>query len=205
MAGLEALMVDVDGVVLRPRPGGWAARMETDLGLAYATLAEHFFAPHWADVVMGRADLHARLAPVLAAHAPHLDCATLTAYWFANDADLDEALLADLAAVRAGGVALHLATVQEHRRAAYLWETLGLRERFDALHHSAAYGCGKPDGAFFETVAARTGFAPDGMLLLDDRPDNVAAARAAGWRAALWDGSRRLREVLRDEGIVDVL
>ena len=42
--------------------------------------------------------------------------------------------------VRRTGVELHLVTVQEHRRAAYLWHDLGLRERFDGLHHSAAVG-----------------------------------------------------------------
>lgn len=196
MTALKALMVDVDGVVITPRPGGWAARMEADLGLSYAVLAEHFFKPHWDDVVMGRADLHERLAPVLAEHAPHLTADQLAAYWFAKDAQLDEILLADLSELRATGVAMHLATVQEHRRAAYLWETLGLRDRFDALHHSAAYGCGKPDRAFFDAVAARTGFAPAELLLLDDRLENVEAARAAGWRAALWDGTERLAQVI---------
>lgn len=189
-------MVDVDGVVILPRPGGWAAEMEADLGLSDAVLAEHFFKPHWDDVVMGRADLHDGLAPVLAEHAPHLLPETLTAYWFAKDAQLDETLLADLAALRATGVALHLATVQEHRRAAYLWERLALRDRFDAMHYAADLGCGKPDPAFFAKVAERTGFAPAGMLLLDDKPENVEAARAAGWRAALWDGTERLAQVI---------
>jgi putative hydrolase of the HAD superfamily len=196
MSRLKALMVDVDGVIVRPRPGGWAVDMEADLGLSYAALAKHFFAVHWDDVAMGRADLHERLAPVLATVAPHLSCERLTAYWFEKDAQLDAGLLDDLAARRAAGLALHLATVQEHRRAAYLWETLGLRDRFDAMHHSAAYGCGKPDPAFFTGVAERTGFAPGEMLLLDDRAENVAAARAAGWRGALWDGTARLAQVL---------
>jgi putative hydrolase of the HAD superfamily len=189
-------MVDVDGVVIVPRPGGWAARMEADLGLSYATLAEHFFTPHWEDVVLGRADLHERLAPMLAEHAPHLSCDALTTYWFEQDAQLDTQLLADLAALRGSGVAVHLATVQEHRRAAYLWETLGFRERFDARHYAADLGCAKPDPAFFAAITERAGFAPQELLLLDDRADNVEAARAAGWRGALWDGTERLDAVL---------
>jgi putative hydrolase of the HAD superfamily len=69
---VRALMLDVDGVLITPRPGGWAVDMEADLGLSRAALAEHFFAVHWDDVVMGRAGLHERLAPVLANIAPHL-------------------------------------------------------------------------------------------------------------------------------------
>lgn len=196
MAPLKALMVDVDGVVIIPPADGWAATLEADLGLSPVLLQQAFFAPHWTDVVLGRADLHERLAPVLAAHAPHLSCDELTAYWFAKDAQTDDQLLADLAQLRARGVALHLATVQEHRRARHLWEALGFRERFDAIHYAADLGVKKPDPAFFAAVAARTGFAPAEMLLLDDKLANVEAARAAGWRGALWDGTARLEAVL---------
>jgi putative hydrolase of the HAD superfamily len=193
---LRCLMVDVDGVVVVPRPGGWAADMECDLGLSVATLQAHFFKPHWDDVANGRATLHDRLAPVLAEHAPHLTSQALVAYWFAKDAQLDQALLADLADLRAGGVQLHLATVQEHERAAYLWDALRLRDRFDAIHYSAALGCGKPDPAFFAAVEARTGLGPADLMLVDDKANNVEAARAAGWGGVLWDGTRRLAEVL---------
>ena len=39
MTALKALMLDVDGVLITPRPGGWAVDMEADLGLARAALA----------------------------------------------------------------------------------------------------------------------------------------------------------------------
>lgn len=192
----RVLMLDVDGVLIQARPGGWTVDMEADLGLSRAALAEHFFAVHWDDVVMGRANLHERLAPVLAQIAPHLTSQKLAAYWFAKDAIVDQQLLEDLADMRASGVALHLATVQEHLRADYLWTILGFRERFDALHYAADLGCGKPDPAFFARVGERTGLAPGEMLLIDDKAENVEAAREAGWGAALWDGTERLAEVL---------
>ena len=192
----RVLMLDVDGVLIQARPGGWTVDMEADLGLSRAALAEHFFAVHWDDVVMGRANLHERLAPVLAQIAPHLTSQKLAAYWFAKDAIVDQQLLEDLADMRASGVALHLATVQEHLRADYLWTILGFRERFDALHYAADLGCGKPDPAFFARVGERTGFAPGEMLLIDVKAENIEAAREAGWGAALWDGTERLAEVL---------
>lgn len=194
---LKALMVDVDGVVVR-HPDGlrWDHEMEADLGLATADLQRHFFEPHFEDVILGRADLHDRLSPVLAAIAPHLSVERLTRYWFEKDAHLDHSLLADLAAARASGLALHLATVQEHRRADYLWNGLALKDRFDAIHYAADYGCRKPQPEFFEAVAARTGFSPHEMLLIDDSVRNVGAARACGWGGVLWDGSKRLAEVL---------
>ncbi len=197
MTRLKALMVDVDGVVIRPRPGGWAADMEAELGLSPQALQEHFFRPHWNDVVLGRAGLHERLAPVLAQHAPHLTSQAVAAYWFEKDAGLDDILLADLAALRADGVELHLATIQEHERAAYIWDELGLRDRFDAMHYAADLGCKKTDTCFYSLVEARTGLRAAELALLDDTAANVDAARAAGWGAALWTGDARLATVLQ--------
>jgi putative hydrolase of the HAD superfamily len=191
-------MIDVDGVVVTPPPGGWAANLKADLGLSPAVLNAQFFRPHWDDVVLGRAGLHERLAPVLAEHAPHLTSQALAAYWFEKDAQLDEDLLADLAACRKGGLEAHLATVQEHERAAYLWETLGLRDRFDAMHYAADLGAKKLDPAFYAAVEARTGFAGHELLLIDDTAANVEAARAVGWRGVVWTGRDRLADLLRD-------
>jgi putative hydrolase of the HAD superfamily len=193
---LKALMVDVDGVIITSRPGGWAVGIERDLGVSIALLQDHFFGPHWPDVMLGRAGLHERLGPVLARHAPHLTSQALADYWFARDALLDEALLADLAALRATGLPIHLATVQEHERARYLWETLGFRDRFDALHYAADLGAAKPDPAFYAAIEARTGLAGADLLLLDDRLANVEAARIAGWKGALWDGTASLADTL---------
>ncbi len=189
-------MVDVDGVIVIPGRGGWAANLEADLGLSPTALQTHFFAPHWTDIVLGQAGLHERLAPVLARIAPHLTSQQLAAYWFERDAQLDARLLEDLAVVRATGIELHLATVQEHLRADHLWTALGLRQRFDAMHYAADLGARKSDPAFYAAVEARTGFAPAELLLIDDTPANIEAARAAGWGARLWTGEARLADLL---------
>lgn len=193
---MKALMVDVDGVLIVPRLGGWAADLEADLGVSKADLADQFFAVHWEDVVLGKAGLHQRLGPVLARFAPHLTSHQLAAYWFAKDSVVDYQLLDDLALVRASGVQVHLATVQEHERAAYLWNTLRFRDDFGAMHYAADLGATKSDPAFYAAVEARTGFAAADLVLIDDTLTNVGAARAAGWRAALWTGGARLADLL---------
>jgi putative hydrolase of the HAD superfamily len=194
-------MVDVDGVIVRPdgqRPDKrrWDADLKRDLGLEPADLQAAFFTPHWPDIVHGRADLYDRLRPALATLAPTVSAEALVDYWFRWDSALDHALLADLAALRARGTAMHLATVQEHHRARYLWETLALKERFDAIHYSAAYGVGKPEPAFFEAVAAKTGYAPETLVLIDDSERNVEGARRAGWHANLWTAETTLAACL---------
>lgn len=199
---MTTLMLDVDGVLVHPAyPGGWAERLEIDLGVSRADLDRAFFTPHWQDVVLGRADLHERLAPVLADIAPYLTPEQLTQYWFAKDARLDQVLLDDLAELRARGVSMHLATLQEHRRARHLWETLGFRDRFDAIHYAADLGTAKPDPAFFREIEARTGLASADLVLIDDRISNVQAARDCGWRAILWSTPSRLNRALAEQGV----
>lgn len=193
---VRTLMIDVDGVVIRHPEGlRWDHDIEADLGIDPAKLQSAFFAVHWPEVIIGQAGLHERLALALADFAPHLTPETLTDYWFSKDAHLDQGFLAQLAALD-GRYGLHLATVQEHLRADYLWNELALKDHFAAIHYAADYGCGKPDPAFFEAVAARTGHAPRELLLIDDSPRNVDAARACGWRAGLWDGTQTVAEVI---------
>jgi putative hydrolase of the HAD superfamily len=145
-------MLDVDGVVVRHPDGRpWTTGLQTELGIDPALLASEFFDVHFDEVLLGHADLIERLDRVL----PTLGAVTaneLVAYWFSQDSTLDEQLLADLGAARSQGLQLHLATLQEHRRARFLWEQLGLREHFDAMHYSAALSATKSDPRFYSAV-----------------------------------------------------
>lgn len=197
----RAIMVDVDGVLIaHPHAAGWTATLERDLGIAPAALQRAFFAPHWDDVVHGRAALRSRLAPVLAALAPSVGYERFVSYWFDNDAHVNHALLAELARLRADGAELHLATVQEHERARYLWELLDFRRHFDGMHYAAALGCSKPDARFYRLVEEATGLDPAAIFFIDDKPANVAGARDCGWTAALWTGAETLHALIARHG-----
>lgn len=190
-------MVDVDGVLVRGRPEDgqhWSAELAADLGLQPDDLQRAFFAVHWDEIVVGRAQLMDRLPPVLARIAPHLTADRLLAYWFTKDARLDRRLLADLAALRARGLQVHLVTNQEHLRAQHLMQVLGLARHVDGFHYSAELGTRKPEAAFFRTVAARLRLAPADLLLIDDTLENVQAAAALGWRSLHWTGEATLAE-----------
>ena len=199
---IKTLMVDVDGViVVHSQPGGWSANLGRDLGLESGLLQERFFQPHFADIVHGRAPLRDRLTTVLAEIAPHITADELIEYWFSHDATLNHALLEELAEMRSQGLALHLATVQEHERARYLWETLRLCDHFDTMHYAADLGHAKPAAEFYRAIEARTDLRGDEIFFIDDNAGNVEGAIACGWHAALWTGSERLASLMVDAGL----
>ncbi len=193
----KVLMVDVDGVIVRhPHPEGWAANLERDLGLSKKALQEGFFRRHWGDVVHGRASLRDRLEASLAVIAPHLSAETLISYWFANDAFIDKDLYEQLSHLRSVGVEMHLATVQEHERAAYTWDVMALKSLFSAIHYAAEIGICKPHHEFYKEISRRV--SAERIFFIDDSAPNVKAARDCGWRAELWEPGASLADLFPD-------
>jgi epoxide hydrolase-like predicted phosphatase len=77
-----------------------------------------------------------------------------------------------------------------------------IRERFPFFAHfddyilSYEHGVMKPDAAIYEIVERRSGQKGVGILYLDDRPENVAAAEQRGWRAVLHETPEKTREIV---------
>lgn len=186
---IKALMVDVDGVLVDGRPEDgrhWHTSVEEDLGFTSDALHEQFFAPYWENIVLGRAGLMEHLMPALQKIAPHVSPAEFVSYWFERDSRLVSPFLAELSLFRSAGIRVYLATNQEHLRAAYLMEKLGLAEHVDGIFYSARLGAKKPDVKFFAKVQAAVGLCGEEMLLVDDSRQNVEAALKAGWQALHW-------------------
>lgn len=182
-------MVDVDGVLIRGRPSDgkpWATSIEVDLGIAREELHREFFKPHWSKIVIGKGGLQEHLEPVLQRIAPKISYEEFVTYWFENDALLNLELLEELRQSRLSGTKVYLVTNQEHMRATYLMDRIGLRDHCDGIFYSAAVGSKKPEGAFFEKVAALAGLPPEQLALIDDTAENVIAARTSGWNAVEW-------------------
>jgi putative hydrolase of the HAD superfamily len=98
--------------------------------------------------------------------------------------------------VRAGGVPCYLASNQDQHRASYMQERLGYPELLDGAFYSCALGAAKPDPGYFVGVLGRLGLPAEQVLLVDDNPDNVAAARGLGLAAEVWS-YREEPDVLR--------
>ncbi|MGV0819572.1 HAD-IA family hydrolase [Martelella sp. AMO21009] len=193
----KCLMLDVDGVVISGPDGqSWARDIKRDLGIDPDMLEEHFFIPHWPEIVAGRKALRDVLEECLPVLASPVTPDDFMAYWFERDSAIDHDVLAACDRLRARGTRIFLATNQEHLRAEYLMAQLKLSDRVDGIVYSAAIGAKKPDPAFFEAAEAKSGFARADHVLVDDQLKNVEAARAHGWRAFHWTGGEDLEALI---------
>ena len=73
---------------------------------------------------------------------------------------------------------------------------------FDALVFSGDQGIVKPDRRIYDLTASVLAAEPARLLFFDDRADNVAGARAAGWRAEVWAGTEVARAMLCGHGLL---
>lgn len=196
---MQTIMMDVDGVLVGGRPpdgGHLFTDLEVDLGVSLATLQRDFFAPRWPAIVTGKNALLPELAEVLAVIAPQIPAQTLIDYWFRNDSRIDQTVLTDMAALRASGHRVYLATNQEHMRARYLMEEMGLGRHVHGIFYSAAIGHRKPSEQFYQHIQETLAAPPQDITLVDDTEENVIAARARGWNAIHWRANMSLLDEL---------
>ena len=84
-------------------------------------------------------------------------------------------------------IRLYLATNQDHSRAQFLWQSLGLKDIFEDMFYSARFGRTKAHKKFYEMAEERMPSSDLPPLFFDDTPKVVDAARKHGWEAVLFD------------------
>lgn len=196
---MQTIMMDVDGVLVSGRPKDGAdlfTDLEADLGISALTLQREFFKPRWPEIITGRKALLPELSEFLTDIASAVSAQTLIDYWFENDSRLVEAVVDDMAKLRAQGFRVYLATNQEHMRATYLMEAMGLARHVDGIFYSAAIGHRKPSRPFYQHIQDTLGGSAEDITLVDDTEDNVTAAREQGWNAIHWRADMSLLDEL---------
>jgi FMN hydrolase / 5-amino-6-(5-phospho-D-ribitylamino)uracil phosphatase len=76
-----------------------------------------------------------------------------------------------------------------------------LQGRFERIIASCHLGVRKPERGFFDRLVDELGVAADEVCFVDDRHDNVEAARQAGLRAHRFTGASALRGWLADHDV----
>lgn len=107
-----------------------------------------------------------------------------------------------LRALRASGVPAHALSnfgVGSFDLAQQHYEFLN---EFDVPFISGRLKVTKPSAEIYRIVEERTGLPPSALLFADDRPDNIAAAKARGWQTHLFDAPAPFANRLVAEGLL---
>lgn len=72
----------------------------------------------------------------------------------------------------------------------------------DKLHVAAEFGAKKPDPEVYRRLVARHGIEPRAAIMIDDKPENVTGAEAAGLLGHRYQGFDGLKERMKSIGLV---
>ncbi|MGW5263848.1 HAD-IA family hydrolase [Microbispora sp. NPDC004025] len=194
----DAVLCDFDGVV-KFQDAEQQAEAERAYGVEPGTVARvtggsALVVPALTGLVT-REEWLASAVPVLAelVGSP-ARASALTADWLAARTWADEEVLALLTRARAR-VPVVLVSNATSELAAHLRE-LELHDAFDHVVSSYDVGVAKPDPRIFEIAAGRAGVPAPRCLFVDDRTENVDAARALGMTGVVYRTPADLAEAL---------
>lgn len=185
MMGIACIAWDFDGVLndsIRDGRFLWADTVSEDIGHNIEAFLDDLFKTDFAEVVTDKVDL-LDLVEVWAkreGYAP--GAAHFLDYWFRKDALADPEMLRIMDEVAAIGIRQVIATNNERRRSDYIEHQMGFGNRTERLFSSGRLGVAKPDPAFFRCIEEALDLSGEQLLLVDDTPKNVEAARTLGWQ-----------------------
>lgn len=193
---ITTVLWDADGVLQDATPG-WIDRLIAIGGPEFpraCMVAER-------GPLAGDGSFEHAIADLVSTLGLGVDPGDVTAIW--TQIDLFPACLDLVAQVRSAGTRCVLATnQQDHRFAAML--ALGYATTMDALYPSCQLRVAKPDPGYFRAILAAEGIPAAQALFIDDREDNVAAAREVGLAAVRHEpesGADGLRRILASYGV----
>ena len=199
---ISTVLLDADGVVQTTSPG-WLdelGRLCGDPASSEAFLEEVFAAE--GPALTGSGHFRTALAEVLARWNSPVGVEEALRVW--QMIEPQAGVLEEAGRLRRAGVRVSLATNQQAERAAFMSRTLGYEEMFDDLFYSFEIGHAKPSGAYFSAVLERLDRPGSEVLFVDDNAKNVAAARAVGLHARVYDlqtGRTGLTALLAEFGV----
>jgi putative hydrolase of the HAD superfamily len=202
---IENILFDADGVLQQAtqhwQPAFQAALLLKDEAQARAVLEDVFAAE--TEVLESDGCFTDRLVKVLTKwERPGL---VLEALSVMHAIEVHQDVMQVVQAVRRSGIQCHIASNQQTSRAKHMSEELNYRSLFDTEFYSCFVGAAKPKANYFERVVVKLGCHAGEVLFLDDRDENVEAAKRAGLNAVVCygaDGAAALKRQLASFGVL---
>ncbi|MEU5540738.1 HAD family phosphatase [Streptomyces sp. NPDC020362] len=197
---MKAVLFDMFGVLARVQSPHSQAVIERTAGVSGKCFWEAYWSlrpPYDRGHVMGPAywkSVGERIGTPFTGRQIHDLIAADLAGW----SEVDEESVDFLAELDGRGLRLGLLSNIPEELAAHYEATHEWLGRFSVLGLSCRIGSAKPDPAAYEWCIRELGLPAEEILFVDDRSDNVLAAREVGLRGHLFTGVAALAEALRE-------
>ncbi len=205
MTTIDTIVWDFDGVLNRNTVDGrytWQDGFEAEFGHSIETFSEIVFNDRFHDVIIGEMSLLDVLADWAGTVGYLGDLRNILDFWFQEDYNLDERMLALLNRARAANFRNVLGTNNEAMRTQFIAADLGFEDRVDRIFASGLMGVAKPEEGFFDMISDELSVEPEDLLLIDDCADNCETADACGWQVHHFTGDvEALEKRLKAAGI----
>lgn len=203
MCPFDAILFDVGGVLLT---NGWD-RAERAAAVAHFGLdAQELDTNHFAVMEpweRGEININQYLDTVVFYEPRAFTRDEFIAFMFAQSQPLPNGALQILAELTASNLCMIGCLNNEARETnEYRFNKFGLRKYFRVAFSSCYVGLRKPGLAIYRRAIDILGCAPERILFIDDRAENVDGGLAAGMKAIRFAGDSELREELTDLGVL---
>lgn len=190
---IDCVAFDLDGVVIPSTPVMRYFSREFDI---HSINVVDFFKGPFQDCLVGKTDLFDVLPAALQSWGWKRPMEEFVSEWMSTCSDPEPDAVIVISDLNAAGVRCCVASNQDNRKAAYLSDLDWIQNLFEKRFFSCHMGVAKPGSRYFRIIEEDFGAKPETILFVDDKVENINAARACGWQAELCRGATELRAIL---------
>jgi putative hydrolase of the HAD superfamily len=189
---VDAVVLDVGGVLERTPPTGWQQRWAAELGMPLAELGRRIREPGRAGRLGDITEAQWQAAVQRALDLSPEQLALFTADFWEEYLGTPNTELIDWfrglrTRVRTGILSNSFVGAREREQERY-----GFPDLTDALVYSHEVGIAKPDPAVYRLVCARLRVPPERTVFVDDHEEALLGARAVGMTGVLFESSAQV-------------
>jgi putative hydrolase of the HAD superfamily len=190
---IEWVAFDLDGVVIPNSPN--YRFFTTEFDVTRAAFSDFFYGP-FQDCLVGKTDLFDVLPAALDSWGWKGTMEQFMSRWMESSSNPDSEVIGMIKDLLAAGVKCCVASNQDNRRASHLRTLPWIQNLFIKQFYSYALGVAKPGCGYFRLIEDDCAVAGEAILFVDDKAENVDAARSCGWHAEVCQSASDLRMIL---------
>lgn len=190
---IKAILFDLDGLIINKQEKMFSQRLAESVNLPWTNILE-FFNGDFRECSFGRADLKEKMAPYLTKWNYKGTFEDLLKFWFESESNINEEVLKIIQDLHLKNVGCYISTRQEKYRKNYIWNELGLKNKFDGIFCTCDIGYDKSEKEYWDYVLKELNLKPKEIRFFCDSQKNVDKANSFGIESYYYNGIESLKD-----------